>query len=552
MINRKQYLDQLIGFRDKQLIKVITGVRRCGKSTLMELFQQYLVSIGVTKEQIISINFEDYEFEELKDPKVLYKFIKEKIIEDKQMYIFLDEIQGVKEFPKVVDSLFIKKNVDLYITGSNAYMLSTEIATLLSGRYIEIKMLPLSFREYVYATDGYANLEVSYKKYLENSSFPYALELDGDLQKVKLYLNDIFNTIIIKDVTARRKFQDEMMLDSVIRFIFDNIGNQLSTKKISDTMTSNGRTINVRTVESYLKALMESNIIYQAKRYDIKGKQYLKTLEKYYMVDIGIRYAILGYRDTDVGHILENIIYLELIRRGYEVYIGKVGELEVDFVAKNHNGTIYYQISASVRDPKTLQRELAPLQKISDHYPKFLLTLDMDPIADYDGIKRINALDFLMAGDSIYEAYVRGIVTGNPDGTFMPKRHVTRAEFCALLLRALEVPESVIRGRGYSKTKFNDMQGYAWAIPYVSYCEEKGIVLGDEEGNIHPGRTISVKEAVTMAMRAKGIVLEDGVWPSNYLTKAQELDLYVDYIKNGPVDRETATKIICAIFGFSI
>ncbi len=395
MIQRKGYLNWLIGFKDKQIIKVITGIRRCGKSTMMEIYQDYLLNNDVTKEQIISINFEDFEYEDLKDHKKLYAYIKEHLVEGKITYVFLDEIQNVKDFPVVVDSFFIKKNVDLYITGSNAYMLSSEIATVLSGRYVKMEMLPLSFREYLEGMDSNKSLATQYLDYIEEGSFPYIINLAGNKKQIYDYLNGIYSTVILKDVASRYRITDIMMLESVTKFIFDNIGNQLSTKKISDTMISYGRKIDTKTVEKYVFALVDSFIIYQAKRYDIKGKQYLKTLEKYYVIDTGMRYMLLGKRNIDIGHLLENVIYLELIRRGYQVYIGKVDEFEVDFVAVNQEGLTYFQAAASVRDEKTLERELRPLQKIYDHYPKFILTLDEDPDADYEGIKKINALNWL-------------------------------------------------------------------------------------------------------------------------------------------------------------
>jgi hypothetical protein len=396
LIKRKEYLDKLIAFKDKQIIKVVTGIRRCGKSTLLEIYQNYLLEQGVQPEQIIAINFEDFDFEELKNGAKLYAYIKERLIQGKMTYIFLDEVHHIDDFAKVVDSLYIKKGIDLYITGSNAYMLSSEIATLISGRYVRIEMLPLSFKEYVESTGSESDLARKYVDYLENSSFPYTLELTGQPREIRDYLDGLFNTIVVKDITQRKRITDIMMLKSVLRFLFDNIGNPLSSKKIADTMTSDGRKIDVKTVEKYIAALMESYVVYQANRYNIKGKQYLKTLEKYYVVDIGMRYMLLGSRSTDVGHILENVIYLELLRRGYEVYVGKVDEYEVDFVVMDGKRTTYYQVAATVRDENTLKRELAPLQKISDHYPKLILTLDEDPEADYDGIRRINALDWLM------------------------------------------------------------------------------------------------------------------------------------------------------------
>ncbi len=395
-IRRTEYLNKLIAFRDKKIIKVITGVRRCGKSTLMQIYQDYLRENGVEEKCIISVNLEDYDYYELRRPKNLHDYIKERLVDGKMTYVFLDEVQRCENFPDVADSLFIKDNVDLYLTGSNAYMLSSEIATLISGRYVEISMLPLSFKEYVSSTGNNGELSRKYAEYLENSSFPYALELKGQPKEIKDYLDGIYNTIVVKDVASRKRFPDTMMLESVARFVFDNIGSPLSTKKIADTMTSYGRKIDVKTVEKYLDALMESYIVYQAKRYNVNGKQYLKTLEKYYVVDIGMRYMLLGSRSADVGHILENVVYLELLRRGYRVYVGKVDELEVDFVAMESKRIIYFQVAATVRDEATLKRELAPLEKINDHYQKFILTLDDDPEADYNGIRRINVLDWLM------------------------------------------------------------------------------------------------------------------------------------------------------------
>ena len=398
VIRRMEYMNKLIAFKDKQLIKIVTGIRRCGKSTLLQLYQEWLRQNSVEDEQIISINFEDIDYEELTDYKKLYAYLKERLVKDKMTYIFLDEVQNIDDFPKVVDSLYIKKNVDIYITGSNAYMLSSEIATLISGRYVQIEMLPLSFKEYMESTGSMSDRGIKYTEYLENSSFPYTLELKGQPDEIRDYLEGLYNTIVVKDIVNRRKITDTMMLKSVLRFVFDNIGSTLSSKKIADTMTmtSDGRKIDTKTVEKYLEALSESYIIYQAKRYNIKGKQYLKTLEKYYVVDIGLRYMLLGSRQADVGHILENVVYLELLRRGYDVYVGKVDEFEVDFVAQNNRGTAYFQVALTVRDEKTLERELRPLLSIRDHYPKVILTLDEDPEAQYDGIRRINARDWLL------------------------------------------------------------------------------------------------------------------------------------------------------------
>lgn len=396
VLERTEYLNKLIAFKDKQLIKIVTGIRRCGKSTLFTIYQDWLRNQGVSDEQIIGINFEDMDYEELTDYKSLYAYLKKRIMKDKMTYIFLDEIQHVSNFPRVIDSLYIKKNVDIYITGSNAYMLSGEIATLISGRYVQIKMLPLSFKEYMESTGSMNDRGVKYTEYLENSSFPYTLELKGQPEEIRDYLEGIYHTIVVKDIVSRNKITDVMMLKSILRFIFDNIGNPLSSKKIADTMASNGRKIDVKTIEKYLEALTESYVIYQAKRYNIKGKQYLKTLEKYYIVDIGLRYMLLGSRSCDAGHILENVVYLELLRRGYDVYVGKIDSFEVDFVAQSSKGTTYYQVALTVRDEKTLERELRPLMSIRDHYPKFILTLDEDPEAQYDGIRCVNARDWLL------------------------------------------------------------------------------------------------------------------------------------------------------------
>lgn len=393
MIERLEYLEKLKKWKDKDVIKVVTGIRRCGKSTLYELFIDYLKSVGIDSKHIISINLEapDYDFQNYRD---LYNYVMEKIGDSGKYYVFLDEVQNVKEFQKAVDGLYIKKNVDVYITGSNAYLLSGELATLLSGRYIEIRMLPLSFREYrdYFGIEGDEKL---YLRYVNNSSFPYALKLD-DEGEVDDYLDSIYNTIIVKDIAIRKKLADTGMLRSITEFLFSSVGSTMSVKKIADTLNSNGRKISVHTVESYLEALTESYIFNRVSRYDIKGKQYLETGEKYYATDVTMRYALLGRKNLDVGHILENVVYLELIRRGYRVYIGKIGDNEVDFIAINKEGREYYQVSYTTRDERTLERELSSLQKISDHYPKFILTMDMDPVADYEGIKRINVLEWLV------------------------------------------------------------------------------------------------------------------------------------------------------------
>mgnify|MGYP004499270675 FL=1 len=393
MIERNDYLDELKKWKDKDLIKVITGIRRCGKSTLFELYINYLRKIGIPDDHIISLNLEspDYQFKDYKD---LYDYVNEKIKDNDMYYVFLDEVQVVEQFEKAVDGLYIKKNVDEYITGSNAYLLSGELATFLAGRYIELKVFPLSFKEYAnyFQQDGDERL---YLKYVNNSSMPYALKLD-DQDEIDKYLDAIYNTIIVKDIVTRRKISDTSVLKSLSEFMFSSIGNVLSVKKIADTLTSNGRNISVHTVETYLDSLVESFIFNKVSRYDIKGKQYLQTGEKYYATDVTMRYALLGRKYIDLGHILENVVYLELLRRGYKVYIGKVGDKEIDFIAENSVGITYYQVAYTVRDKDTLERELSVLDNINDHYPKFILTMDVDPEIDFNGIRKINVLDWLL------------------------------------------------------------------------------------------------------------------------------------------------------------
>ena len=398
MIERKEYLIELISLREKQIIKVVTGVRRCGKSTLFKLYQDYLLSTGVLPEQIISINLEDLDFEELLDYKKLYAYIKERLCKDKYTYIFLDEIQNCKDFEKTVDSLFIKENTDVYITGSNAYMLSGELATLLSGRYVTIDMLPLSFKEYVIANnESNKSTREHFADYLRFGSFPYLAAISKDEPITESYIDGIYNTILIKDVAKREGITDISLLESIVKVMASSIGSPVSTKKISDTINSAGRKTSVNSIDSYMKALCDAYIFYKVDRFDIKGRQHLKTLGKYYIVDTGIRNLLLSSGASDIGHLIENVAYFELVRRGYKVNIGKLSEKEVDFVAKNSNGIEYYQISASVLDETTLRRELSPLESIQDHFPKILLTLDEVPkSANFNGIRHLNLIDWLL------------------------------------------------------------------------------------------------------------------------------------------------------------
>lgn len=395
MIKRDEYLKKLISFKDKELIKVVTGIRRCGKSTLFKLFQEYLLNNEVEQDQIININFEDLDYEYITDYRILYDYIKTKLNPNKKIYIFLDEIQHVENFEKAVDSLYINKNVDLYITGSNAFFLSGELATLLSGRYVEIKMLPLSFKEYSSALPDNISIDRKFSMYTEDGGFPYLLNIPGETDKID-YLKGIYNTIVLKDIVTRIKISDVSILESIVKFMFDNVGNSTSAKKISDTLTSYGRKITTPTVEKYLSALVNSFILHKVNRYDISGKQHLKTAEKYYVTDLGLQRFLLNKNKLNLGHNIENIVFLELIRRGYKVYIGKIGSLEVDFIAEGFGYTNYYQVAQTVKDEETLSRELKPLNSIKDHNPKYLLTNDLTPETSHNGIRQINVIDWLL------------------------------------------------------------------------------------------------------------------------------------------------------------
>lgn len=398
MIERTEYLELLKRFKDKDLIKVVTGIKRCGKSTLFELFIDYLKEIGIKDEQIIKINLEDVSYN-FKDYRELYEYINKKIDSEKKYYIFLDEVQNVNLFQKAVDGLYIKKNVDVYITGSNAYLLSGELATLLSGRFVEIKMLPLSFKEFLGAMPQ--NNKSQYEcflEYMEYGGMPGNLPiLKENLSDLDVYLEGIFSTIVYKDIMIRNNITDKTLLENILKFIFDSIGSPISTKKISDTLTSKGVSTSNHTVINYINAFIDSFLIYKAERFDVKGKNLLVRDYKYYVADVGLRSYLLGKKSgSDMGHILENIVYLELLRRGYKVYVGKVDDLEIDFVAQNRDGIKYYQVALSVRDEKVLRRELNSLEKTGDHYPKYLLTLDMDLEADYNGITKLNVIEWLL------------------------------------------------------------------------------------------------------------------------------------------------------------
>lgn len=397
MITRPLYLEKLRRLKDKRLIKVVTGIRRCGKSTLLEMFQQSLISEGVAPLRIININLEEGDFQHMSDYKALYNHVDSLLLPGGMNYVFIDEVQRISEFEKAVDSLYIKKNVDLYITGSNAHLLSGELATFLSGRYVEIAMLPFSFKEFVAAKGNKDNPSQAYSLYLQQGSFPYLVaEIGNDKASAREYLSGIYNTVLLKDIIQRTGVKDVAVLECIVHFMFDNIGNLTSIQGISNALTSAGRKTTAPTVDCYVRALCDAFILYRANRYDIKGKEYLKTGAKFYMVDMGFRSFLLGSKPGDVGHMLENIVFLELQRRDHHVLIGKIRTREIDFVTVDGGEMAYYQVAATVRDRQTLERELAPLRAIPDNHPKYLLTLDDDPPANYDGILKMNALEFLL------------------------------------------------------------------------------------------------------------------------------------------------------------
>lgn len=404
MVERKEYLQKLWSWKDEQVIKVVTGIRRCGKSTLLKQYQNKLKLAGVTEEQIISINFEELENEPLLDYKSLYQYIKERLCEDKMTYIFLDEIQKVTSFEKVVDSLHVKENIDIYITGSNAYMLSGDLATLLTGRYVEISMLPLSFKEYVEITG--IPKEQAFSEYMKTGGFPYIAVMDRTDEKVEIYLEGIYNTVIVRDIEDRqarkemncgkRKITDITLLKTIARYLASVIGSPISIKSITNYLISSGRKVSANTVSDYVDALTESFIFYSVDRFDIVGKQLLKVNKKLYMVDLGLRNHILPRKRYDLGFSIENIVFFELLRRGNKVNIGKYGSTEVDFVAQKQGVIAYYQVTADMTAEETFEREMRPLKEIKDNYEKIVLTLDYFSLGNYDGIKVINVIDWLL------------------------------------------------------------------------------------------------------------------------------------------------------------
>ena len=404
MVIRKEYFSRLLAWKDEQVIKVVTGIRRCGKSTLLKQFQDCLVEDGVSQEQIISINFEDLDYEDLLDYKALYAYIKERLCPDKMTYIFLDEIQKVDSFQKAVDSLFIKENTDIYITGSNAYLLSGDLATLLTGRYVEISMLPLSFAEYLECSSETG--EQALASYLRFGGFPYLTQMENTADKVDTYLEGIYNTVVVKDIEDRqlrknpdpnkRKITDITLLKTIARYLASVVGSPVSVKSVSDYLVSSGRKVSPNTVDDYMEALQESFIFYPVERFDINGKQLLKVNRKWYIVDLGLRNHILPKKRYDLGFSLENIVFFELLRRGFKVNVGKNGDAEVDFVAQKKGVLHYYQVTADMTNEDTFDREIRPLQSIKDNYEKMILTMDHMTPGDYEGIKVVHLPRWLL------------------------------------------------------------------------------------------------------------------------------------------------------------
>jgi predicted AAA+ superfamily ATPase len=396
---RSQYLDVLKVLKDRNLIKVATGVRRCGKSTLMLQFQDVLRAENEAVSIIdINIDMPDFRFLAEKSWKDVYDFIVEHLKKNVTNYVFIDEVQNVKEFEKLLEGLYVHPNIDLYVTGSNAFLLSSELATLLTGRAYEIHVLPFSFAEFISFTGKSNNLDRAFAEYLRTGGFPEAVRLSADGNQFTLdYLQMVFNTIFSNDISARRSIYSEESYLEVVNFLIDSIGSNVSASNISNTLKANKKPIDNKTVSKYIASLVESYLFYRVKRYDIKGKQHLSTQEKYYLVDLGFRNALLGKELlSDAGHLLENVIYLELKRRNHQIWIGKTNKLEVDFVVRNNEGfTQYIQVSQTVQNPNTLERELAPFNSISDHHEKLLMTMDFET-GTYNGIKKINAIDWLI------------------------------------------------------------------------------------------------------------------------------------------------------------
>ena len=406
LINRPEYLNQLIQSKDVDLIKIITGIRRCGKSSLLDLFHQYLSDNGIADTNIIHMNLESLRYRELTDYLTFYDYISERIPKKGRKYLLFDELQVVEHWEKAIESFRLDYDVDIYITGSNAYLLSTEFSTLLSGRYIEIRMLPLSFKEFLtfYEFTSSATTEEKFQKYLQFGGMPILREYRFNEARSNQALEGIYSTVVLRDILQRNQQLSQNMLQKIMLFLCSNIGSITSPNNIGnilshegDIQNRHGKNIAGATVDKYISLLHNAFIFFPVGRYDVKGKQLLKTLKKNYIIDMGFRNMLLGYRDADRGHIIENIVFLELIRRDYRVYIGKIGETEVDFIAEKPNDKLYIQVTESMLSPETRERELRPLRMIQDNYEKIVLSMDKSYITSYDGIKALNLIDWLLS-----------------------------------------------------------------------------------------------------------------------------------------------------------
>ena len=405
LINRPEYLAQLIENRDIDLVKIVTGIRRCGKSSLLDLFHQYLLDDGVENINIIHMNLESLRYRDLTDYVSFYDYVSERIPKEGKTYLIFDELQAVEHWEKAIESFRLDFDTDIYITGSNAYLLSTEFSTLLSGRYVEIRMLPLSFKEFLtfYEFGASITQEEKFQKYLQFGGMPILREYQFNEIRINQALEGIYSTVVLRDVLQKNSGADQNMLQKIVLFLCSNIGSITSPNNIGNVLSnegnihkSKGKNVAGKTVGKYIDMLHEAFVFYSVGRYDVKGKQLLKTLGKNYIIDMGFRNMLLGYRDADRGHIIENIVFLELIRRDYRVYIGKVGETEVDFVAERPNDKLYIQVTESMQLPETRERELRPLKMISDNYEKIVLSMDRNYISSYDGIKVLNLIDWLL------------------------------------------------------------------------------------------------------------------------------------------------------------
>ncbi len=405
LINRPQYLNQLIQNKDVDLVKIVTGIRRCGKSSLLDLFHKYLTENGIPDAHIIHMNMESLRYRDLTNYLFFYDYVSKRISPDGKTYLIFDELQAVEHWEKAIESFRLDFDVDIYITGSNAYLLSTEFSTLLSGRYVEIRMLPLSFREfldfYEFAPD--VSMEEKFQKYLQFGGMPILREYKFNEARSNQALEGIYSTVVLRDILQRNNGINQAMLQKIMLFLCSNIGSITSPNSIGNVLANEGdiptvkaKNIAGKTVERYISMLRNAFVFFSVGRYDVKGKQLLKTLGKNYIIDLGFRNMLLGYRDADRGHILENIVFLELLRRDYRVYIGKIGETEIDFVAEKPNDKVYIQVTESMQSPETRERELRPLRMIPDNYEKIVLSMDRSFINSYDGIKSLNLIDWLL------------------------------------------------------------------------------------------------------------------------------------------------------------